>query len=164
MKSVPYLLIVLLSVMLSLSWCSHPAEMPETFTVDTVWMPPVIDTIRDTVFPSPVTERFVKYDTVFIAASGKEPADTSLNDYVPDSVPASIPITEREYKTDDYKILISGYNPLLKSVELYRPTFVGLIKQKNKRWGLGLSAGYGIGADGLSPVLAVTVNYNLFQW
>lgn len=164
MKSVPYLLIVLLSVMLSLSWCSRPAEKPEMFTVDTVWMPPVIDTIRDTVFPFPVTERFVKYDTVFIAASGKEPADTSLNDYVPDSVPASIPIAEREYKTDDYKILISGYNPLLKSVELYRPTFVGLIKQKNKRWGLGLSAGYGIGADGLSPVLAVTVNYNLLQW
>jgi hypothetical protein len=38
------------------------------------------------------------------------------------------------------------------------------IVQKNKRWGLGLSAGYGIGRNGLSPILAVTVNYNLFQW
>ncbi|WP_418944767.1 DUF6808 domain-containing protein [Phocaeicola plebeius] len=38
------------------------------------------------------------------------------------------------------------------------------IVQKNKRWGLGLSAGYGIGRNGLSPILAVTVNYNLFQF
>ena len=71
---------------------------------------------------------------------------------------------EREYRTDDYRILINGYNPELKSVELYRPTMLGTIKQRNKRWGIGFSAGYGIGSGGFSPVLAVTINYNLLQW
>lgn len=38
------------------------------------------------------------------------------------------------------------------------------VVHKPKRWGLGLSAGYGVGKDGFTPVLAVTVNYNILEW
>lgn len=162
MKIIPWILIVLLSIMLILSWCSRPADNSGKFTPDTLWTL-VVDTIRDTIIPPPEVEYHVRVDTVLLPVSMEDP-DADIDSALPDSMPVIIPIMEREYRTDDYRILINGYNPELKSVELYRPTMLGTIKQRNKRWGIGLSAGYGIGSDGFSPVLAVTINYNLLQW
>jgi hypothetical protein len=85
-----------------------------------------------------------------------------------DSVDVIIPLTEKEYRTDDYRIVISGYRPQLVSAEFYRRTQTGVVNApapKKKRWGIGLSAGYGIGLSGKTePFLGVTLNYNLLQW
>ena len=162
MKLIPWILVVLLSIMLMLSWCSCPADNYGKLAPDTLWTL-VVDTIRDTIIPPPEVERHVRVDTVLLPVSMEDP-DVDIDSTLPDSMPVIIPIMEREYRTDDYRILINGYNPELKSVELYRPTMLGTIKQRNKRWGIGLSAGYGIGSGGFSPVLAVTINYNLLQW
>lgn len=162
MKLIPWILIVLLSVMLMLSWCSRPADNSGKLAPDTLWTL-VVDTIRDTIIPPPEVEHHVRVDTVLLPVSMEDP-DVDIDSTLPDSMPVIIPIMEREYRTDDYRILINGYNPELKSVELYRPTMLGTIKQRNKRWGIGFSAGYGIGSGGFSPVLAVTINYNLLQW
>lgn len=162
MKLIPWILIVLLSVMLMLSWCSRPADNSGKLAPDTLWTL-VVDTIRDTIIPPPEVEHHVRVDTVLLPISMEDP-DVDIDSTLPDSMPVIIPIMEREYRTDDYRILINGYNPELKSVELYRPTMLGTIKQRNKRWGIGFSAGYGIGSGGFSPVLAVTINYNLLQW
>ncbi|WP_147336443.1 DUF6808 domain-containing protein [Phocaeicola plebeius] len=76
----------------------------------------------------------------------------------------------KEYRDSSYYAKISGVAPRLDEIRVYPRTIYQTeyiyrdIVQKNKRWGLGLSAGYGIGRNGLSPILAVTVNYNLFQW
>lgn len=76
----------------------------------------------------------------------------------------------KEYRDSSYYAKISGVAPRLDEIRVYPRTIYQTeyiyrdIIQKNKRWGLGLSAGYGIGRNGLSPILAVTVNYNLFQW
>lgn len=76
----------------------------------------------------------------------------------------------KEYRDSSYYAKISGVAPRLDEIRVYPRTIYQTeyiyrdIVQKNKRWGLGLSAGYGIGRSGLSPILAVTVNYNLFQW
>ncbi len=162
MKLIPWILVVLLSIMLMLSWCSRPADNSGNLAPDTLWTL-VVDTIRDTIIPPPDVEHHVRVDTVLLPVSMEDP-DVDIDSTLPDSMPVIIPIMEREYRTDDYRILINGYNPELKSVELYRPTMLGTIKQRNKRWGIGLSAGYGIGSGGFSPVLAVTINYNLLQW
>ena len=143
MKLIPWILIVLLSIMLILSWCSRHVDNFGKTIPDTLWTL-VIDTIRDTIIPPPEVEHHVRVDTVLLPVSMEDP-DADINSALPDSMPVIIPIMEREYRTDDYRILINGYNPELKSVELYRPTMLGTIKQRNKRWGLGLSAGYGIG-------------------
>lgn len=81
---------------------------------------------------------------------------------------------EAKVYTDDstYTAWVSGVRPSLDSIRTYRHTqyvdryiYRDVIHQpKSKRWGIGLNAGYGIGKGGLSPVLAVTVNWNLFQW
>lgn len=161
MKLIPWILIVLLSIMLMLSWCSRPADNSGKLAPDTLWTL-VVDTIRDTIIPPPEVEHYVRVDTVLLPVM--EDPDVDIDSTLPDSMPVIIPIMEREYRTDDYRILINGYNPELKSVELYRPTMLGTIKQRNKRWGIGISAGYGIGSGGFSPVFAVTINYNLLQW
>lgn len=76
----------------------------------------------------------------------------------------------KEYQDSNYYAKVSGVNPRLDEIRVYPRTFYQTeyvyrdITQKSKRWGLSLSAGYGVGKNGLTPVLAVTVNYNLWQW
>lgn len=81
---------------------------------------------------------------------------------------------EQKVYTDDstYTAWVSGVRPQLDSIRTYRQTqYVDryiyrdvVRKERQKRWGVGLSAGYGVGKHGLSPVVAVTVNWNLWQW
>lgn len=76
----------------------------------------------------------------------------------------------KEYRDSSYYAKISGVAPRLDEIRVYPRTIYQTeyiyrdIVQKNKRWGLGLSAGYGVGKNGLTPVLAVTVNYNLWKF
>ena len=76
----------------------------------------------------------------------------------------------KEYRDSNYYAKVSGVAPRLDEIRVYPHTIYQTeyiyrdITQKPKRCGIGLSAGYGIGRNGLSPILAVTVNYNLFQW
>lgn len=134
MKLIPWILIVLLSIMLMLSWCSRPADNSGKLAPDTLWTL-VVDTIRDTIIPPPDVEHHVRVDTVLLPVSMEDP-DVDIDSTLPDSMPVIIPIMEREYRTDDYRILINGYNPELKSVELYRPTMLGTIKQRINGGGL----------------------------
>ncbi len=76
----------------------------------------------------------------------------------------------KEYQDSNYYAKISGVAPRLDEIRVYPKTVTQyvyrdrIVSNKPKRWGLGLSAGYGISRNGLSPVLAVTVNYNLWQF
>ena len=76
----------------------------------------------------------------------------------------------REYQDSNYYAKVSGVASRLDEIRVYPKTVTQyvyrdrIVSNKQKRWGLGLSAGYGVGRYGLSPVLAVTVNYNLWNW
>lgn len=76
----------------------------------------------------------------------------------------------KEYQDSNYYAKVSGVAPRLDEIRVYPRTIYQTeyvyrnITQKPKRWGIGMSAGYGVGKNGLTPVLAVTVNYNLFQF
>lgn len=84
-----------------------------------------------------------------------------------DTVLVEIPIEEREYKGKDYRAVVGGYNPYLKSIEVY-PTTEYITKTetvtKRKRWGvsIGLQGGYGITPKGWQPYagLGVSFGYN----
>lgn len=114
------------------------------------------DTVRDSI-PYPVIETVVQeipeLFPVYITLGG---------DTIHDSIYIPVPISQKEYQTENYRAWVSGYKPSLDSVWVYPETKI--IREKPRRWGLGLSVGYGIGRNGLSPVIAVTVNYNLWQW
>lgn len=76
----------------------------------------------------------------------------------------------KEYQDSSYYARISGIAPRLDEIRVYPRTVYQTqyiyrdIISKPKKWGIGVSAGYGIGKGGFSPVLAVTVNYNLLQF
>ena len=84
-----------------------------------------------------------------------------------DSVTVQIPITQRVYETDRYRAVVSGYQPSLDDLLIYQPTQVVRIKDKPKRWGIGVQVGYGMTVKGtpqFAPYIGVGVSYNLWSF
>ena len=107
--------------------------------------------------PYPVYETLVRTIPepfpVYITLDGdtiKEPI------YVP------VPITQKEYKTDDYRLSISGYKSNLDYIEVYRRTEYITKTISPRRWGIGAIAGYGIGKHGLSPYVGIGGFYRIW--
>lgn len=83
-----------------------------------------------------------------------------------DTVLVEIPIEEREYKGKDYRAVVGGYNPYLKSIEVYPETrYINTTEtiKERKRWGvtLGVQGGYGYTPKGWQPYagLGITFGY-----
>jgi hypothetical protein len=117
------------------------------------------DTIRDTIL-KPVRETLKRTDTVYLPVLINTATDRTVEG---DSVPVLIPITSKEYKTDDYRAVVSGYKPSLDFMELYRDNKIITLTplQKKKRWGLGLQAGYGYPGGWY---VGAGISCNLFMW
>lgn len=154
MKVLPWILVCLLIGLVVWMLC-NPHD-PSTVYVkgDTIR---VRDTIVDIVL-MPVKETLKRTDTVYLPIIVDTTADRTVEG---DSVPVLIPITSKEYKTDDYRAVVSGYKPSLDSMEVYREKEIITLKPKQKRWGLGLQVGYGY-PSGL--YVGGGVSYNLFMW
>lgn len=154
MKSLPWILVCLLVCVVV--WMRCNPHDPQTMYVngDTIR---VRDTIVDIVL-MPVKETLKRTDTVYLPII----VDTTTDRIVEgDSVPVIIPITSKEYKTDNYRAIVSGYKPSLDFMEVYGEKEIITLKPKQKRWGLGLQVGYGY-PGGL--YVGGGVSYNLFMW
>lgn len=67
------------------------------------------------------------------------------------------------------RVYASGIMPQVDSVEHFISTKVITIEKaipvkEKSRWGVGVSAGYGVGKGGLSPYVGVGLSYNLLSW
>lgn len=154
MKCLLYILIAALAF--CLGWCSRSPTKDNIRTIDTVTSVHVVAKVDvDTQYilsPQPYIAWIDNSDTIHVS-------DTCchLREY-------------REYQDSNYYAKVSGVQPRLDELWVYPKTIYETqyiyrdIVCKPKRWGIGLSAGYGVGRNGLSPVLAVTVNYNLWNW
>lgn len=111
----------------------------------------VIDTVRDTV-PIPVKETVTKYVRV--------PDDTIVKYIKGDTV--FLPVLQKEYLTQDYRAWVSGYNAALDSIDVFPKTIYVTKTVPARRWGLGVSAGYGVGRSGLSPYIGLGVYYRIW--
>lgn len=111
----------------------------------------IVDTLRDTV-PVPVRETVTKYIQV--------PADTIVKYIKGDTV--FLPVIQNEYSTPDYHAWVSGYNAALDSIYVFPKTVYVTQKIPARRWGLGVSAGYGVGRSGLSPYVGVGIYYRVW--
>lgn len=157
MKSLPWILVCLLVGVVVWMRCNPHDPSPVYVKGDTVR---IRDTVRDTI-PIPV-ETLKRTDTVYLPIL----IDTTTYRTVEgDSVPVIIPITSKEYKTDNYRAVVSGYKPSLDLMEVYPEkeiiTLKPKLKPKPKRLGLGLQVGYGY-PSGL--YVGGGVSYNLFMW
>ena len=105
------------------------------------------DTVRDSI-PYPVIETVVQeipeLFPVYITLAG---------DTIQEPVYIPVPIMQKEYQTESYRAWVSGYKPSLDSIWVYPEKII--IREKPRRWGFGVIAGYGIGRNGLSPYVGV---------
>ena len=119
----------------------------------------VHDTLRYEV-PVPEKEIVVKYIRVPV-----EVRDTLQRT---DTLWVELPRLQREYADSTYRAWVSGYDPALDSIEVYRRTEyiheTQTILLKPRKWSVGIQAGYGAGKDGLTPYLGVGVSYTLFSF
>ena len=113
MKSLPWILVCLLLGMIV--WMRCNPHDPSTVYIkgDTVR---IRDTIRDTI-PKPAKRTPKRIDTVYLPILIDITTDRTVEG---DSIPVLVPITSKEYKTDDYRAVVSGYKPSLDSMEIYR--------------------------------------------
>ena len=114
-----------------------------------------VDTIRDSI-PYPV------YETVIQTVPELFPVYITLGgDTIREPVYIPVPITQKEYRTEDYRLSISGYKPNLDYIEIYRKT-EQITKVVDRRFGIGITAGYGIGSNGLSPYVGIGGFYRIW--
>ena len=154
MKYLPYILITTLAF--GLGWCCRSPSVKEVPEYDTVQSEPIV-----------VTK--VKVDTQYILSPFPYLAWIDHTDTI--RTDSCVHLREyKEYQDSNYYARVSGVAPRLDELRIYPKTVYETkyiyrdVISKPKRWGIGVSAGYGVGKHGFSPVLAVTVNYNLFQF
>lgn len=100
-------------------------------------------------------------DEVDLHEFGESPPITA------DSVTVEIPITQREYEGDGYHAWISGYEPKMDSIFVFPQHETVTIREPSrcgKRWGLGVTAGYGYTPKGLQPYVGISLSYNLLNF
>lgn len=154
MKALPWVLVVLLLIACVAAWLRPTKPLPADVIRDTVT---ITDTVRDTVL-KPYRVEVIRHDTLWfplLADGYTEDSD------IRDSFPVVLPIERKEYKTDEYRAIASGFRPNLDFMETYNKVQTITITPKTKRWGLGLHAGYGYPGG---FYVGAGVSYNLFQW
>ena len=151
MKALPWMFAALLAILAAIGWLRPRKAVPAETVRDTLI---VRDTLRDAV-PRPVLVCFDHWDTLRVAV---RTVDT-LRDSV--YIPVPIPIERKEYRTDDYRAIVSGYRPRLDLMEVYRKTRTVTVTKEPKRWGIGPTAGFGIPGGWY---VGIGVSYDLWQW
>lgn len=159
MKTVSYIFVFLLALWLifrsGLTIDDKPPQVVEVVKADTITVIKT-DTVR-VLQPVPQVVEVIRRDTV----------------RVNDTVILTVPIERKTYQNSTYKATVTGYNPALEDVEVYPRTVTNTVTQTQtvykyipKKWGVGLSAGYGITTTDLrlSPYVGISINYNLFCW
>lgn len=190
MKSLPWILVAVLSLILLVTWNVRPGYNGKAGNSDTVWMPVRTDTIHDTI-PVLVSSVPDKPDTVLLpvippSVRPSRPSGTDSLEAVTDSIPmdlpvdsigagkpdsvwVEVPIVRQEWKTEDCRIVTSGYRTEVLLVENYRRTSVGIVgtseRKHNKRWGVGPCISWGVTPSGSTElVLGLSLHFSLFRF
>ena len=82
-----------------------------------------------------------------------------------DSVEVEIAVTQKVYTDSTYTAWVSGWSPSLDSIKVYprseRVTITRTIRQKARRWGVGIHAGMGVTGSGVQPYVGVGIHYTI---
>lgn len=154
MKNLLYILAAALAF--GLGWCSHSSLSDRLIRYDTIVSDPIV-----------VTK--VKVDTQYILSPFPYLAWIDNTDTIRTDSCAHLR-EYKEYQDSNYYAKISGVAPRLDELRVYPKTIYETqyiyrdIVSNPKRLGIGLSAGYGVGKNGFTPIIGITVNYNLFQF
>lgn len=137
-----------------LGFCRHnpSTEYVEVLRTDTLT---VYDTVR---IDRPV------YITQRVVDSLRIPVTDTLR--VHDTVYVVLERVQREYRDSLYTAWVSGVDPALDSIDIVARTQTITITERprQRRWHLGITGGYGMTKDGLSPYAGIGLTYSLFAF
>lgn len=134
----------------------EPTAGPETVIKTRVDTLVVRDTIRAY---KPVPFNVYVVDTLYVPVPVPGGRDT---------VWAELPREAKEYRDPDttYWAVVSGVEPRLDTIEIYRKTiFVDKVQSvyvEPSPWSIGIQAGYGANRDGLAPYVGIGIQYRLW--
>lgn len=119
--------------------------------------------------PAPESNRTLKYVPRILALTWRDTIHIypdSLREILSDSISVEVPIEQRHYRDSLYEAWVSGYDPQLDSIRVFSSTQYSLVQPtaSPKRWGVGVTAGYGFGPKGALPYIGVGISYNIFTW
>lgn len=128
---------------------------------------------------SPSSETIIVNDTIYDTITYRKPIEVesvilryeytklpTRDTVFQDSVVVEVPIEQKEYRDSLYHAWVSGYNPSLDSIVIYRPTVKEIIHSdnKNKRWGIGIQIGTGYTHGNIEPYIGIGISYRLWGW
>jgi len=138
------------SFRLGVKWARNGQEGGITERVDTLY-------IRDTITrlkPVYLSREVVRVDTLVWR----------------DTIAVPVEVERRVYADSNYRAVVSGWKPSLDTISVYpKTTIITKVQEVQvpapaRRWGVGVSAGYGMGKEGLTPYVGVGLTYNLLSW
>jgi hypothetical protein len=78
-----------------------------------------------------------------------------------------LPREKLVYKDSTYRAVVSGVQPSLDSITVYKSTVYKTITNtviKRNKFGLGVQAGYGVTGSKLEPYIGIGISYNFITW
>jgi len=129
------------------------------------------DTVRttDTIhhyYPQPTERQVVRYVTRLLPVHSTDTVDRYVA--MTDTVAIEVPIESRHYSSPEYDAWVSGYEPSLDSIKVYRETQyiteVRTISKPPNKITVGIQAGYGYGfkAKQLEPYVGIGIGIRIF--
>lgn len=82
-----------------------------------------------------------------------------------DSATVVMPITQKVYEDSAFRAYVSGYRPALDSIEIFKRTETIYIRSptKDKKWGIGIQAGFGLTPHRVHPYIGIGISYNIWS-
>lgn len=122
-----------------------------------------------------VRDTFTHYVPQYVHKHTRDTIRVLIRETIHDTVAVYLPRETKVYEDARYRAEVSGYEPSLDRIDIYTQTEVvtkdatQIIKHKT-RWGLGISAGYGVTINTTdqtfrpAPYIGVGIHYNLISW
>lgn len=161
MKNIIYVILLFLLGVVVGWFCNKCSNQQQQVDVSDTITITYYDTI-EYYQPIPVDSTIVRYD---VKTLKRVINDTSyVYSKVEDSVKVEIPITSKHYSDSTFEAWISGYEPCLDSIRVYNKMQKITIKEKQKKWGIGIQGGIGVTPKSVQPYIGIGVSYNLFSF
>jgi len=154
-------LAVLLALVFWIGRVTAPPAPVEPISRDTV----IVTRVDTVTHEKPVYIATTVVDTVRVAV-----VDTVR---VSDTLWLDLPREQRAYRDTSYEAWVSGVQPALDSIRVFSRVECVTVTERvavevSRRWGIGITAGYGATLVGkqvqLSPYVGIGISYNILSW
>ena len=105
---------------------------------------------------------YLERDTQHATRNTQHPDTQHATRKTQNATPVLVPIVQKVYTDSTYTAWVSGYRARLDSIAVYRQTQTITVRQRPRRWSIGLQAGYGLTPQGPQPYVGVGVTYRLW--